>query len=606
MDSSCCAGKALPEKPAVTRKQWLLLYAAAAVILFFRLGTGDINGSEGRWLSVADEMLRSGDWLHPTINGQPYFDKPLLSYWFIALLSKLVGGVSEWTARIPSAFAALLALYSVVSIAKRLFSPLAALAAGWILVTTYSFIYWGRLAEADMWNAAFIVAATAWYLRFREKRSFVGYAVFWALCAAGAQTKGLAAAIIPAMAAGTDMLLNRRIKSHCNWRSLLGLLCGLLIYSAPFILGSLSRRGYEASGIALVFKENIVRAIDPWDHNKEPFWCYFFYLPRLLLPWVPVFLLALCAGIRRVFRKIADNDEKWLLLQIALIFLLFSCSRSRRVYYILPAVPFCAILCGKFLAEFEATWEYRVNRIVFRAADLIFTIASLPFLFLPLCIDKVLPLELPPAMSRQVAFTIAGCTLASLVLWTTLRCTRRGEKLFPAAPEATRVFCQIYLIMLTGFAIILPVFQSAPELRSGKTFFISAGRSMAATPHTMFFGSDCSYAVFYLNLPKPAQVTSSHDVDKVEKIRAFLALIDREGGAVFGRWDKFAALPEDLRRRFIAADELSPANGVSLEPLNQIEISRIARDRKHPERRRAKLIRKKHLLLVVPPPNPQQ
>ena len=254
MDNSSCAETKLSEHSSISKKQWVLLYAAAALVLFFRIGTGDINGSEGRWLSVADEMLRSGDWFHPTINGQPYFDKPLLSYWFIALLSKLVGGVSEWTARIPSAAAALLTLTAVISIARRLFSPTAALAAGWVLTATYSFVYWGRLAEADMWNAAFIVAATAWYLRFREKRSLVGYAVFWGLCAAGAQTKGLAAAIIPAAAAGTDMLLNRRLKFHCNLKSWFGLLCGILLYA-----------GYSVSVPVL---QNIVAAqADPAQKN---------------------------------------------------------------------------------------------------------------------------------------------------------------------------------------------------------------------------------------------------------------------------------------------------------------------------------------------------
>ena len=601
MDRSSCEETASSENAPISKKQWILLYAAAALILFFRLGTADINGSEGRWLAVADEMLRSGDWFHPTINAQPYFDKPLLSYWFIALLSKLVGGVSEWTGRIPSALAALLTLTAVVSIAKRLFSPTAALATGWALTATYSFVYWGRLAEADMWNAAFIVAATAWYLRFREKRSFVGYAVFWGLCAAGAQTKGLAAAIIPAMAAGTDMLLNRRLKLHCNLKSWLGLLCGILLYSAPFLLETIFRNDYEASGIALVFKENIVRAVNPWDHNKEPFWCYFIYLPQLLLPLTPVFLLALFAGIRRVVRKIADNDEKWLLLQIALIFLLFSCSRSRRVYYILPAVPFCAILCGKFLSEVGESWEYRVNRFLFRAVDLLLPILAVPLIFLPLYLGKLLPLDLPVALRREVGFTVAGAALAVILLWILLKRSCRTEKFFPAAPETMRVFCMIYLALLTVFALILPCFQADPEFRSGRTFFTESGKPMAAVPHRMFFGGDYSYAVFYLHLAEPAQVAATRDV---EKLRTFLALIDREGGAVFGRWDKISTLPEDLRRRFIKDDGLTPADGVSVESLNRIETSRLSRAR-HPERRRAKLLAKKHLLLVVPPRNPR-
>ena len=95
-------------------KEYLFLWGTAILLLFLRLGTGAVSGSEGRWLAVANEMLRSGDWLHPTINGVPYFDKPLISYWLIAIVSLLQGGeVNEFSARLPSALAALLALGSV-------------------------------------------------------------------------------------------------------------------------------------------------------------------------------------------------------------------------------------------------------------------------------------------------------------------------------------------------------------------------------------------------------------------------------------------------------------------------------------------------------------
>ena len=62
------------------RSPFALLYFAAAALLLVNLGYGSIINSEGRWFAVAQEMLKNGDFLHPTINGQPYFDKPLVSY----------------------------------------------------------------------------------------------------------------------------------------------------------------------------------------------------------------------------------------------------------------------------------------------------------------------------------------------------------------------------------------------------------------------------------------------------------------------------------------------------------------------------------------------
>ena len=80
-----------------------------------------------------------------------------------------------------------------------------------------------------------------------------------------------------------------------------------------------------------------------------------------------------------------------------------------------------------------------------------------------------------------------------------------------------------------------------------------------------------------------------------------LKKIDGEGGAVFGRWDKFAALPPDLRRRFMADDGLTPARGVIMEPDNTFESHIRRTSAENPKKLRG-LRKKKMLLLVVPPP----
>ena len=54
---------------------------------------------EGRYVGVAWEMLRSGDWLTPTLNGLPFFHKPPLFYWITAA-SMSVFGLHEWAARL--------------------------------------------------------------------------------------------------------------------------------------------------------------------------------------------------------------------------------------------------------------------------------------------------------------------------------------------------------------------------------------------------------------------------------------------------------------------------------------------------------------------------
>src|SRR6266545_3532846 len=88
---------------------------AAGLILAVTLpqfiwGLGDCNiwiPLEARYALVAREMSEAGQWIVPHLGGQVYPDKPPLLFWAIALLSSLGSGVTAWTARLPSAGAAI-------------------------------------------------------------------------------------------------------------------------------------------------------------------------------------------------------------------------------------------------------------------------------------------------------------------------------------------------------------------------------------------------------------------------------------------------------------------------------------------------------------------
>lgn len=85
------------------------IFAWLAAMAWFRpLAAPD----EGRYAGVAWEMLRSGDWLVPRLNGLPFFHKPPLFYW-ISAAAMSVFGVSEWPARLPSLIGATFAAAGV-------------------------------------------------------------------------------------------------------------------------------------------------------------------------------------------------------------------------------------------------------------------------------------------------------------------------------------------------------------------------------------------------------------------------------------------------------------------------------------------------------------
>src|SRR6185503_8864620 len=120
------------------------LPAAAGLLLLTGLGTVDLWTLEERWGLICQEMLRSGDYVHPWLIDHPYYDKPLLSYWLMVGLAKVIGSLDAWALRLPSAVAGIAAVWCTWRLGRRLLGRDAGLLAGLMLATTYYFVFWGR------------------------------------------------------------------------------------------------------------------------------------------------------------------------------------------------------------------------------------------------------------------------------------------------------------------------------------------------------------------------------------------------------------------------------------------------------------------------------
>lgn len=530
-----------PEKPGLNDKQkkilfWLPLWLCAALLLIGNLGVEPVKGSESRWLEIVREMFLTNDFLHPTINFDPYYDKPLLTYWFIVLTSLFNGRVvNEFLARLPSALAAVAALMATVSIAKRLWNAEIARLSGWLFLTCYSFAWWGRLAEADMANLAFSTGAIAWYLAFRKTKSFPGYLGFFLLCFIGAHAKGMAAIAVPLLAAGVDMLLAKKVLFHLNWKSVLALLIGIGVYMIPFELSKLIAPAIapetqniidadgtlKTSGIALALRENIIRFFAPFDHNDEPFYAYFIHLPRLLLPWSPIMILAVIDAFRR--RKQFQEAERWLCWTLIAIFLFFSISGSRRPYYILPAVPFCAILMALYLSrESFDRWMEKTKQI------LLLLFRSLPITGLLLCALAGIVLKFFPGivpaeykmLLRLVPQSIVAALAAVFILGMFLfhlRSEPPFTELLPDVKLAKSIF-SIYISLLVVFVYVIPTASQFRMIRHTlRQMMLRAEQMRVPDENIYFYQSVQQNAVFYLN--RKSKISVIENADALEKLR---------------------------------------------------------------------------------------
>ena len=130
---------------------WGLLICATLYICYFsHLGVlGFIGPDEPRYAWIARGMMESHDWVTPRLYGKPWFEKPPLFYWGAGLAFKWFG-VSEATARLPSAISALLATIALAWLALRLYGQETARWSLLLLPTTAGMIGFSHAAATDM------------------------------------------------------------------------------------------------------------------------------------------------------------------------------------------------------------------------------------------------------------------------------------------------------------------------------------------------------------------------------------------------------------------------------------------------------------------------
>lgn len=332
------------------RRALAILLGVSALLLFFGLGGREVWGPEVRWADIVLQMLQSHDYFDPYLNGAPYYDKPLLSYWLITAPASLFG-LNHWTLRASSVLSALGSIWLVWWLGEHLLRKGTGLLAGWLLATTFYFLFWARVATADVLTVFGVLAAVAWYWRGPDDTRFSRYLGFCVILSLTSLCKGLIGFILPALVLAPHLFSAGRWRQHLNLRLLAALLLAGGVYAIPFLLSHLyGQPSYGESGLALVFRENVVRFFQPFDH-QGPIYSYLIYLPVYTLPWAPLWIAGLWFAARRW--KQLEPNARWLVWALVLLFLFFTASGSRRSYYVLPLVPFAQLLGAWWVIEYR-------------------------------------------------------------------------------------------------------------------------------------------------------------------------------------------------------------------------------------------------------------
>jgi 4-amino-4-deoxy-L-arabinose transferase-like glycosyltransferase len=320
---------------------------AAMTVPQFLFGLGDRNiwiPLEARYALVAREMLEAGHWILPRLGGQVYADKPPLLFWSIALVSALGSGVTEWSARVPTALAAIAVCLVTWRMGVRLFSATTGFLAALVLATSGGFFWSGRQALPDMlltlWTTGACWALCEWFTgKGRQAAIMAGVCMGFATL-----TKGPVGLVLPTLS-GLMYLTVRRHFQRPQLSAWDVLMCGgaflgvTLTWFAPAVV----QGGLEYAQATLVH-HSLERYARAWEHTA-PWYFYLGAFPAEFLPWTLFLPQALIAGVN--LRRRQGQEGWWFALCWLVVILgFFSLSTGKRDIYILPAFPAAALLVG--------------------------------------------------------------------------------------------------------------------------------------------------------------------------------------------------------------------------------------------------------------------
>ncbi|MHB1426971.1 MAG: ArnT family glycosyltransferase [Gemmataceae bacterium] len=146
----------------------ICLLALCGFLFFHGLATGELYQTESLRAILAAEMLRGGNWIVPTLYGEPLLTKPPGMYAAIALASWPFGGVSAATARLPSALAATATVLLFYLTFRRCLGRRAGLLAAAVLPASVFWLQRVPSAEIDLVQLAWVAAALFCFLHALE------------------------------------------------------------------------------------------------------------------------------------------------------------------------------------------------------------------------------------------------------------------------------------------------------------------------------------------------------------------------------------------------------------------------------------------------------
>ncbi|VAX20363.1 hypothetical protein MNBD_NITROSPINAE01-1918 [hydrothermal vent metagenome] len=527
-----------------------LLFIITLTVLFLNLGDKNFWAShmESRRAEIAKQMVVTGDYLVPKLNGEKIFTKPPLFYWMIAASYNVTGKINEWAGRLPSAFFGALTILLLFLLGRALYDPLTGIISAFTLLTAHLFTYYARLAEMDILLTFFVTLAIcfATLILYGKWTGKIAPFLLWGAMALGFLVKGPYALIFPLVAFFTFLLLKRdgwlmHIKTVFNPWAILT----FAVIVAPWFLYVIF---YDDAWI--VFNEEVIGRISSHRGHSERGLFFYFESLSNFLPWALLLPFAIFFAMRDIGKNAMALS--WLVGG----FLVASLVTAKNHHYILPLYPAMALLVGQYIRAhiegglagfygFAGVTKW-IGLLISLAAVTAITAFPLVFYFITY--------EISPVLIASF-FLIPPMLYAFNQTWRFSVENRAGELW-------SGVFALVITLFIFAHAFAIPALNN---MNSYKNFMLQSKKIIEPDAGLAMYAMENFQTTFYLDRTVTPLADHSLSDERIKELKLFLRGLNKDNYYVFTKKKYLSEVLKTTGGEVVLADDYFIAPGKSRE-----------------------------------------
>ena len=499
----------LSSRPELVRVGVLILLCLA--LYFLGLGQRQLwDADEGLHASTSKVMVQTGNWLVPQFNGEPFYDKPPLFNWLVAL-SFVLFGLTEFAARLPAALIGALTVLATYRFGRQYVGDNGAFLGAVVLATSIEWVVLSRTVVHDILLALFVtLACFAFYRGYSdEARRTKYFMMMYASVGVAVLAKGPVGAVLPGGVILIFLALQRDLRFIPRLMLVRGALVAALVAVPPYVLMGIEEPEYLRY---FLWEKNVGSFVSEESRHPNPF---YYYVPTLLagvFPWSAFIPLTAWKLLRRP--AALDPGRLFLLIWAGFVFVFFSAATSKLPTYLLPLFPAVALLVGDLWAKFLADRDGALRRgiLVSYLCLAAIVIWMVPTLWLDARGHRLFDPE-----THTIHLIAVSTILASSVVLSTILIWRKYYRALFGVTAAMIAALMIYMGMF--------LLSMVDSYRSSKQIAIRIDRMLPPGEKITFYHEIRDSALFYADREAVAMRNADEFEEYIETEGA-LAIVD--------------------------------------------------------------------------------